>query len=361
MISKIRIPLIMGVISLFLSGCLPSTKILEDIQLVQSIGYDYIGDEKFQGTGGSSFITPGEKSIPKSVTFTAEGNTNRKILQKIQSKSPKPIEIGRVGVILFNQEIAKNGIMEHIESLEKDPSVGRDIYLAVSIGSTFEILDGTYPQSESVSQYLTEVIKQNMERTIPKMDLHRYLYHYYGKGLDPFMPVIAHEGRYIQIKGIALFKKDKLVDIIGLKESYVFKVLFESIRKGVLEVDFTEKEEISIRNLSSDTNYKVTKDHEKYQIEVNIKLNGQISDSAGLKLSDDKVIKKIEKATEKQIKEHAANLIKKFQDLEVDPLGMGDKARQKGDFNKKDWQGQYGDMEIKVHADVDVSQSGIAE
>jgi spore germination protein len=361
MISKIMMPLFIGVIALSLSGCLPSTKILEDIQLVQSIGYDYIGDERFQGTGGSSFTTPGEKSIPKSVTFTAEGNTNRKILQKIQSKSPKPIEIGRVGVILFNQEIAKNGIMEHIESLEKDPSVGRDIYLAVSTGSAFEILDGTYPQSESVSQYLIEVIKQNMDRTIPKMNLHRFLYHYYGKGLDPFMPVVAHEGRYIQIKGVALFKKDKLVDIIGFQESYIFKVLFEDIRKGVLEIDYKEKEEISLRNLSSNTNYKVKKVNGEYQIKVNIKLDGQISDSGGVNLSNDKTIKKIEKAAKKQFEERATSLIKKFQELDVDPLGMGDKARQKGNFNKKDWQEQYGDMDIKVHADVHVVQSGIAE
>jgi len=68
-----------------------------------------------------------------------------------------------------------------------------------------------------------------------------------------------------------------------------------------------------------------------------------------------------EKAVEKEITERAEKMVKRFQELNTDPLRIGEKARQRSDFNRQQWKEQYSQMEIKIEADVHAVQSGIIE
>jgi spore germination protein len=50
------------------------------------------------------------------------------------------------------------------------------------------------------------------------------------------MPLIERKGDKVQIKGIALFKKDRYIDYIDFKQAFFFKMLFEDMRKGYFEI-----------------------------------------------------------------------------------------------------------------------------
>lgn len=157
---------------------------------MQTFGYDYVNSEEFEGTAGSSNIPPGEQSMPVNEVFSATGKTSKRIRQKIQAEGARPIVVGRVGLVIFNQELAEHGIENQIDNLQRNPSIGRKLPLVVSKEKAKDIIDSTYSQSDSVSQYLIDVVEQNLEQTIPNVNLHRFLVHFYSKDADPFLPLI---------------------------------------------------------------------------------------------------------------------------------------------------------------------------
>jgi spore germination protein len=356
-----KIPLRFIFICALLCGCVGSPKVIEDIQMLQSLGYDESDEDELKGTGGAAFISPAQESRPQNITFTGVGKTSKQIRQIIQAKSPKPIEIGRVGVVLFQEEVARKGLFEIIDALQKDPSVGRDVYLAVSKESTEELLKGDYKQSESVSQYIRDLIAQNMQRTMPKMDLHRYLFQYYGDGYDPYMPVIEQKEGHIEMTGVALFQGDKLQDIIGLNESYMMKILHEDIQKGIVEVMLSDDQQVTIQNLSSKVKQTVQLVNGKMEVVIKVKVKGNLTEAEKIDVTKNQWVKIVEKATAQQIEKEGNMLMAKFQDLHVDPLGLGEKARQKGLYQKENWDNTYSDLPITIKASVEIVQVGITE
>ncbi|WP_162595937.1 Ger(x)C family spore germination protein [Bacillus sp. CGMCC 1.16541] len=344
---------------IFITGCVPSNKIIEEIQIVQAAGYD-LAEGGFRGTAGSAYIPPVEGDMPRNIVFSAVGHTNKQIRQKLQSRSSKPIEIGRVGLLIFNRELAKGGVINIVDNFQRDPNIGRDIFLVVSEGSAYEILNSDYLEGESAPQYITDIVDQNMDRTIPKVDLHRFLFQYESKGYDPFMPIIKKVKDQIHVQGIALFNGDKYVDKISLKDSYIFKILSEDIRQGQLETKWKGRY-VSIQNLDSDSDYEIRKRGGKYEAKFTIDLDGRVAESGGLDLTKKKNIRIIEEATEKEITKQAEALLNKFKALNVDPLGIGDKARQKGIFTESSWKSQYKELPIKVSVSVKIIQAGIME
>ncbi|MCM3595068.1 Ger(x)C family spore germination protein [Metabacillus idriensis] len=341
-----------------LSGCIPVSKVLEDVQLIQAIGYDYVNEKEFQVTAGATYTPPGIQSKPQNVALTAVGRTSKHIRQEIQAQSPRPIEIGRVGVILFDEELARSGIDDLVDNLQRDPNIGRDISLVVSKGKSNEILSTESEQHESVSQFVIDIVKQNMERTIPSINLHHFLFHYRGLGFDPFLPLIEKKGDLIQVSGVALFKGDHLAETIDLKEGYILKVLYEKIRKGIIEVDIKEDKQVSIQNLSSNTKFKPEKTANGYTFNVRIKMDGRVMEGGGLDLTQKKNIEKIEKKSEEMLEKEALVLLEKLQKLDVDPLGIKEELRQEG---YKDWKKQYGSVHFEVDANVHLIQAGIME
>ncbi|KON88163.1 hypothetical protein AF332_16020 [Sporosarcina globispora] len=348
-------------IPILLTGCTPSPKILEDLQLVQTIGYDYVNGEEYEGTVGSSNIPPGEESLPVNEVFTAAGKTTQRIRQKIQAEAARPVVVGRVGMVIFNQEIAEHGIETQIDSLQRNPSIGRKLLLVVSKEKAKEIIDSEYSRSDSVSQYLIDVVEQNLKETIPKINFHRFLSHYYSKDADAFLPIIEKQGKHLKVNGLGIFKDDKLVDTISLGDAYIFKILYEKFRRGQFQVELGGGEDVSLENLASKTKISVEKRNGKYKATFKVKVSGRAMEGVNLDLTDKKTIERIEKAVEKEITDRAEKMVKRFQELDVDPLRIGEKGRQRADFNRREWQEQYSEMEINIYAEVNAVQSGIIE
>ncbi len=126
-------------------------------------------------------------------------------------------------------------------------------------------------------------------------------------------------------------------------------------------MEIEEGKSISIQNIVSYTKYKIEKKRGEYKAHFTIHFDGKVSESGGLDLTDEKNIKKVEKALEEEISARALALVENFKTLKVDPLGLGDKARQKGVFKKTEWEEQYPNLPVTIETQVHVVQSGIAE
>ncbi|KZZ82684.1 Ger(x)C family spore germination protein [Bacillus sp. SJS] len=346
--------------ALALSGCIPQQQILEELQLIKTIGYDYVDDDVILGTGGSTSIPHGQQSLPSDESFSASGHTSKQIRQKLQNETTKPIVIGRVGVVLFSETLAEHGIAALLDNLQRDPEIGRDIYLALAEKSAQEIIKANYSTTIPTSNYIFDLIQQSMEQSLPKTNLHGFLYRYYGKGLDAFMPIVRQFDSKLIITGIGIFKADKLVQKISAEDAYYLKMTSDKIEKGIFEVSYKGKN-LSIENLFSKPDLKIKKKGAHYYAELNLEVKGRISEGGGLRMTNKDVMRRIELATDKKVRTKIKQLIQSFKENQVDPIGLKRKAMQNRSFSKKEWDQQYDKMPIDVNVKVTILHAGIME
>ncbi|KSU84700.1 spore germination protein [Fictibacillus enclensis] len=355
--------LMTAAILLFLAGCTPQKQVLEDIQLIGVVGYDYVDGNKIQATVSVPTTEGGsDQAVLSSTTYSARSHTSKNIRQVLQAESPKPFASGRVSVIIFNEELASRGITKIIDSLQRDPSVGRNIYLAVAKGSTKDMLSKDYPVGEIVPAYLKQMIEQNMKLTFPRANFHHFNYSYYGKGSDSFMPLLDTKHGHIRIVGVALFDHSKYVDHISFEDSFIFKLMYQSFRQGSHEFKLGKDNYLTLENLSSHVNYDIYNANTNPKINITIHVRGKVNDAAGTPLYQGKTIEMIEKTIKKQTEHDAEKMVDRFQKKGIDPLGLGDRARSSARrFNFKEWNQKYPNIPVHVKANIEVTQGGIVE
>ncbi|MBM7647407.1 spore germination protein [Bacillus ectoiniformans] len=336
--------------------------ILEDVQLVTAIGYDYVDKDLYQGTAASPAYFAGDNPKPETITFTATGHTTKDIKQSLQRESPAPLVIGRLNTILFNKKLAEKGLSSLIDSILREPHLGRDVFLVVADGQTKDILNQDYPVADTTTQYISDLIAENKEENIPKTNLHHFVAQYEGTGADPFLPILKSQGEHIRFTEIALFKDDRLVGTLPFKDSFIFKTILENFQNGTFEFRSSKGTFIAIENLSSKVKIKVRDGSDQPKATIHVTMQGKVTEASGLSLDRKKTIKSLEEDLKKEAERKAENMLKKFQKLNVDPVGLGEYARsQNRGFNEKEWQSKYPSIPITYKMDVQIIQTGIVE
>ncbi|PLT29435.1 Ger(x)C family spore germination protein [Peribacillus deserti] len=343
---------------LLLSGNTVQKTVLEDVQLVSIYGYDYVNKNTVKGIISSPVIPLVENTPPKTEVFAAKAHTSKNTRQKLQGESPEPMVLGRLEALLYSKEIAKRGIFPMVTTMSQDPSLGRNVNLAIVDGSVEKMLDKEYPVSETPAEYVQDLLKHNSKDILPSyMTLHTFMDFYHDVGQDPILPLLVQKKDRIRIKGLALFDGDKYKGYIPYADCFVFKILNESFNNGMYEFK-VDGHYLTIENLAS----KVEKDFKNGnspKMVINIRLTGKITDAPGMELTN-KQIKVIEDDLSHTVSKKGKSLVSKFQDMDVDPLGLVVRAgSQERHLNKKEWESKYYrtlPVEVKVHTEI--TQSG---
>jgi spore germination protein len=354
---NIRKTMLIIAVSITLAGCVEK-EIIDDVNIEMGVGYDLKEDDKLEGTIMVPIFNPDKKI--GNFTFSATATTSRDLIQEVQRKSAQPLVTGSLEIAVFGEKLAKKGIIELIDAFERDPSIGARIFLAVADDNAKDILSGTYGNRGNAI-HLSQLIEHNTKtRNLPMTNMHLYLFDFYQKGSDPYLPILKKvEPEIIDIVGIALFKDDKMVDSIPPEKMFYFKLLTDKFSEGSFKID-VDKEQAAIRNLDSKNKFKLIK-RDPYTIEVKIKIEGIIREYTGQVMTP-AIIKKLEKEVEDKVNEETTKMIASFQEQGIDPIGFGHFIKSKTrDFDFKKWEDNYKNMIVHVKTDAVITEVGIVE
>jgi spore germination protein len=344
-----------------LTGCVPSTSI-EDIMLVEAIGYDYKNKNEIEATAAATIYGSGEGGgTSKTEAFTGSSQTSKDIQRVLQAESPQPIGIGKLKVALYSEKLAEKGIFSYIDSLGRDARIGRLLYIGVVEGKAQDLLTQKYEASETVSLYLLDLMEQNMKENLPKFNFHDFFYSLHGKGMDPFGPLVKRKDDKIKITGLALFDDDRYIDSISFRDCFVFKMLFESFKNGLYQIKMGESY-AEIQSIHSKVKYKVENGNGRPVVKISVNMRGVVEEVGGMNLKGKESLKKLEKTSGEQLEEDALRLIRRFQQKGIDPLRMGDKARhQTRGWSEEKWNQAYPDAQVDVDIKVNIVEMGVRE
>ncbi|GLB60177.1 Ger(x)C family spore germination protein [Cytobacillus sp. NCCP-133] len=348
-------------LSVLLTGCMNiDQRILDDVQLVTGAAYRYVDDDIIELTTVFPNYQPDGSVKNETLTTTAILNKENRDKQSLQSE--KPMVSGKLEVALYERETAEKGIVDLLDTLARDPSIGANIYLAILDGNPKVVLSKQYGNMDN-GIFLSNLIEQNVETgLIHKTNLHIFKYKLYAEGIDPMLPIIEQKEGKLNIKAIGLFEDDKLVDQIEQEKFFFLTLLL--VHKGQKDTyAFKTKEEkkVSIVNIKSVRKYDIPEPMTNAEIKINMDVKAIIREYSDGTLNKQK-IKKIENELKDEIEKNSEEIIQQFQEKGIDPLGIGEEVRTRTrKWDQKKWKQLYPDIKITVRAKVKIMETGVIE
>ncbi|MGD6901994.1 Ger(x)C family spore germination protein [Bacillus infantis] len=343
-------------VCMLLTGCLEK-EIIDDLNIESGIAYDW-EDNKLKGTALIPVYLPDQPV--KNVTFTSTSTLSRDLLLEMQRQSSEPLVTGSLEVGVFGKELTQRGIIDVLDSFQRDASIGARVFLAVADNKAGDIMKGEYG-TRGNAIYISNLLKHNMEqRDVPKSNLQIFLASFYQQGKTAYLPKLKEMGKdKVEIAGMSLFKFDKVVDEIDAEKMFFFKLLVDKYSEGSYKIKIGN-DQASIKSIKSKHKIKIDK-REPYELKVEINIKGIIREYSGKQLTI-KEIKGVEKNFENLIDRETEALITRFQKEGIDPVGIGAlvKSKTRG-FDFKKWEDEYKRMSVKVTSNVEILESGVIE
>ncbi len=272
---------------------------------------------------------------------------------------------GNVAIVIVSQDFANKGIFPLIDFFARDPELRLSPFLLVAKATNAnDILKGIKGQTETMAseQILGTLKTQNATGEFAADSLHDFVEKLQAPGIQPVVAVIEQasgDKDYI-VKGIAVFKDDRVAGWLEVKEAKGYNWLTDNIKGGLIKVDYEEPKAVVVMEIvRSSTKTKVELVNEQILFKPTIKVAVNIAalDRAiDITSSESKEI--LKKATEEEIREHLEDAFSKLQKIKSDAIGIGEYIYRNNPTYWKtveaDWDVEYFPL-VKLEPEIKVS------
>ena len=366
------------------AGCVQQ-KPLEKLGLITTSGFDMEGENQIRGTVVVQKFDPmTTQSATKVITSVAK--TSKGLRQQQNLQSNQKLVSGQLRSVVYSRDLAKKGIIQLVDSLNRDAAIGNMVYLTIADQSAAEILQiENSKENLNLGTYMYNLIKQNVEgEQIISPTLHEFNHNYYDIGKDPVLPILKVKDKDVIITGVGLFKGDRLVDELRQGDLFYLKVLIDKYKAGTKEMgyktdqlkkiiiknkNYTKKPifskiYVSIDNIRSKTKIEIV-DKKNLRFRVDVDLDSRVLEmTEALDLGKPTSVKFLEKKLDESMKKKIESLLLRFKKLEIDPIGLGNEyeAHLRGKpITQEEWDRKYKDVTFDVHVKNTIERTGVID
>lgn len=337
------------IITLFIllisSGCY-NYKEINDMAIVSSIGIDKDNKkDKYIVSAQIMNSKESENSEDSQITvYTKEGDTVHEALRNITLKSPRKLYGNHLSKIVLSEEVAKEGIDNILDTFNRVTEVRNEFIITIVKEDKASDVLKVLTTTESIPAEYVKLSLKIADKTsgltyATKLD--EFISLYLKKGIDPVVPVLKIDKKEkkgttinnitttnpiskIVIEDLAVTNKGKLETYLKNEEVIGYNFLRNQIQKMIIPVKCDDENNYaSISILKNKTKSSAEKKDNKYIINFNINSEAIITEYNCRKdLTDEKVIKKLEKDTEKKIKRYIKKSLNKQKETKGKFLGL---------------------------------------
>lgn len=374
--------MVIGITSfLLLTSCAVETKQLERLGLITAIGLDLKKENEIKGTVSVSKFDPMAKVMTNLIS--ADANTLQTLRSEENLATDQRLEMGQLRCVIYSKELAEKGIIQLVNALNRDPTVGNMVYLTIAEKDAFSIISMDEKKIKvNIGTYLYNLIRQNVERELLiSPTLHEFNHKFFDYGQDPVLPIINVKKDKVAISGVALFNDDKMVARLSNDKLFYLKLLIDEYRTGAKELEFNRDEFkkiiniqggqsygeiynklfISVENLRSNAKINLV-DKKNLVFKVVVKMDSRLRETTNyLDLGKPANMKFIEKKINKEMESQIKKLLVFFQEKQVDPVGIGNEymAHVRGKpISQKEWKELYKNAKFEVQVKNTLTKTG---
>ena len=332
-------------ILLLSSGCY-NYKEINDMAIVSSIGIDKDNkNDKYIVSAQIMNSKESEDSEDSQITvYTKEGDTVHEALRNITLKSPRKLYGNHLSKIVLSEEVAKEGIDNILDIFNRITEVRNEFIITIVKEDKASDVLKVLTTTESIPAEYVKLSLKIADKTsgltyATKLD--EFISLYLKKGIDPVVPVLKIDKKEkkgttinnitttnpiskIVIEDLAVTNKGKLETYLKNEEVIGYNFLRNQIQKMIIPVKCDDENNYaSILILKNKTKSNTVKKDNEYIINFNINSEAIITEYNCKKdLTDEKVIKKLEKDTEKKIKRYIKKSLNKQKETKGKFLGL---------------------------------------
>lgn len=373
---KKRAPFIIFVIILVVStnGCWDYREI-NKLSIVTGIAVDRGENSKYKTTFEIVDTQEGgiEKKI-KSKLIESEGETLFDAVRNALKVSSPKLYFGHMNVVILSEQIAREGVIDIIDFLNRDAEPRLNIDLTVSKEKTAnEILSAQSTTAAIRSFEIEQMLEAQKDLSkLPRTKVYQFVNDLPCKGIAPVLPameLVESVGeKTFALCGAAVFKGDKIVGYLNEEESNYYCYISNEVRRGlivILDSPQTEGVDITLEIFDSETKVKPVYSDGKVSIDIMIKVRAALAEQRGNSKSESETeVLKIQKAAEEYIKSNTVKTIQSVQKkFGLDIFGFGKKIYsempQLWKEIGRDWTSIYKEMDVNVSASVELKNRGL--
>lgn len=364
-----------------ITGCVEQ-KQLEKLGIITTAGYDLVGEDKIKGIVVVQKFDPMAQSATKVISAIAK--TSKGLRQAENLKSNQKLVSGQLRSVVYSRELAKKGIIQLVDTLNRDAAIGNLVYLTIADQSAEEIMKIEQSKTNiNLGTYIYTLIKQNVEgEQIISPTLQEFNHNYYDIGKDPVLPILEMQGGDVVIAGVGLFREDRLVDELKQAKLFFLKILVDKYKAGTLEMGFNKKEleglilknvvpnpfyhkiYLTIDNIRSKSKIKlVNKKNLRFKVEINLD-SRLLEMTEALDLTKPDTVKQLEGKMNNSMEKEVLDLLYHLRDLDIDPIGIGNEyeVHNRGkQISKEKWRELYKKAEFEVHVKNRIEKTGVID
>ena len=364
---------------------------IDNLAYVVALGIDSTDDNNLQVT--FQFSTPvsiesGEKPNPINNTIISPSISNA--INIMNSYLGTPISFSHCKVIIFSEQLAKQGISDEIYTLINDTQVTPSSNIVISKCDAKNYIEQTTPELENLVSKYYESFENSSKNTgyIPDATIGDFFNDLTSRTREPYAILggVNAESRNEENSttdqdnlkanmtsisgkngsenfGVAVFREDKLVGELNAFESVAFLNIRNSIDRFLISVQDPENEN-NILDIymtpSNNTTIKVNTSNQTPYIKINCKYTGRIySMTQNSKYLSPEVLDSISKTCNSYLETQFSNyLYKTSREFNSDINSVGNYALKNffttREFENYSWLENYKNAFFKVNVDSSV-------
>ncbi|MEH7334737.1 Ger(x)C family spore germination protein [Neobacillus drentensis] len=373
---------------ILLTGCWNKRE-LNELSILLGLGID---KENEQYIITAQVVNPSEIASKKGgsgkapvIVYQSKGETLFEAVRKITTVSPRKLYFAHLRILVFGEDLAKEGIGEMIDALIRNSEVRDDFYIAVSKNSkAADVLKILTPLEKIPANSLFASLEVSAKAWSPTegVTIDKLVSNMVSQGNNPILTGIEIKGPVqtgesnknvdqtspktsLRYKGLAVFKHDKLIGWMNERESKAVHYALGKVKSSVGFVKCPEggKAVIEVVKTKSKLNTDIIKGRPHGFIKI--KINGNVAevDCQSLDLTDPKSIPYLENESEEALTKIIKSTIRHAQkDFRTDIFGFGEALyRSEPDYwkkHKKEWEQLYSQMPVSVKVEMNIRQTG---
>ncbi len=359
------------VMFLFLTGCSDRMD-LEKTTISLAIALDITDDNEIIAYESNPIF--GEEIEEKTDTLYAKASTLREGREKMNAEANGPVIGGKLQVVLVGKKLLEEReLFPVLDILYRDAKNATNARLVAFEGSISDLMNTDISEKPILSVYLSNLIRHANERGFTSnTTLQDYHYQHFEKGITPYISELKKENDKIVVTGISLLNdKGHYIESLNRKESSLLQLIQKEVEFPLhivlqipehLQISDNGMNQISFNITSVNQDIKSKYIDGKFVFNIQSKMKISITEMP-FRVNMDKEKKKLEDIIAKAMKHEFTSLISKFQEHNIDPIGLGLVARA---FHYPEWkeiQDKWGDTlanaDIEFSTDVNIISYGI--
>ncbi len=363
---------IISISMLILSGCWNYREI-NDVNIINGAAIDSF-EEKDEYVLSVEIVKPlaGQDFKLEADVISEKGKSIFDAARNMIAHSGKKGYWPHAKVFIISQDIAKKGVVDVIDFINRDAEVRSDIWLLISQEKTAkQILESSTKLHSTMSAHLEDKLKnKDSVSKFQAIELHQFLKDLAAEGISCTVPLahITKEKEAVPtIFGMGVFKEDKLVGDINGIETMNTILIKDELKSGVLIVK-------NVDNTNTDCTLEIFKTKTKVKpvikdgnivMKIDSKLDVGIAEIIGSEdLISEPGRKKLKAEAEETLKIEMLKTIKRVQkDYASDIFGFGNNIyRNMPNEWKKikgDWDEIFSHLKVDVNVEVNIKGSAL--